>query len=204
MEEITALFLDVGGVLLTNGWDRNARREAAGTFHLDMAEMDERHHLTFDTYEEGKLSLNEYLERVVFYEPRPFNVQDFKEFMFSRSQPFTDMIDYVKLLKQRYQLHVAVISNEGRELMEYRIAKFGLEEFVDFFIVSSFVHFRKPDKDIYKIALDVAQIPVENGVYIDDREMFVQVATSLGVHGVHHKGLKETQSQLACLGLEGN
>jgi putative hydrolase of the HAD superfamily len=203
MEEITAIFLDVGGVLLTNGWDRNARREASERFHLDMAEMDERHHLTFDTYEEGKLSLNEYLERVVFYEPRPFTVQDFKEFMFSRSQPFPEMIDYIKSLKQRYHLHIAVISNEGRELMEYRITKFQLEEFVDFFIVSSFVHFRKPDKDIYKITLDVAQIPAKNGVYIDDREMFVQVATTLGVHGVHHTGLEATQSQLACLGLDG-
>jgi len=81
---VTTLFLDIGGVLLTNGWDRKARQLAAETFHLDHSEFDERHHLTFDTYEEGKLSLDEYLDRVVFCEERPFSREAFKAFMFSR------------------------------------------------------------------------------------------------------------------------
>lgn len=201
MTSITTLFLDVGGVLGTNGWDRGARERAAEKFQLDRAEVDERHHLTFDTYEEGKLSLDEYLNRVIFYEPRPFSREDFKAFMFDQSQPFPEMIDLVCSLKERHHLKVAVVSNEGRELMTYRIPKFGLAGFVDFFIVSSFVHFRKPDADIFCIALDIAQTPADQVAYIDDRPMFVEVARGLGLEGIRHTGYESTRAALAALGL---
>ena len=197
----TALFLDVGGVLLTNGWDRRMRSKAAEIFHLDQEEMDERHHLTFDTYELGKLTLDEYLNRMVFYTERSFSREDFKAFMFEQSQPFHEMIDLVRRLKTTYGLRVAVVSNEGRELTTYRIRKFGLEEFVDFFIASSFVHLRKPDADIYRIALDVAQVPVEEAVYIEDRGMFVEVARGMGIRSIHHTGFDTTRASLASLGL---
>ncbi len=91
---ITTLFLDLGGVLLTNGWDRAARQRAAERFHLDYDETNERHHLTFDTFEEGKLTLDEYLDRVVFYQPRDFSRGTFVEFMYAQSQPYQDMIDW--------------------------------------------------------------------------------------------------------------
>lgn len=196
-----ALFLDVGGVLLTNGWDRRMRKKAAEVFHLDQEEMDERHHLTFDTYELGKLSLDEYLNRMVFYEERPFSREEFKAFMFEQSQPLPQMIDLVRGLKKAYGLRMAVVSNEGRELTTYRIRKFSLGEFVDFFIASSFVHFRKPDADIYRIALDVAQVPVEQVLYIEDRLMFVEVARGMGIRSIHHTGFDATRENLASLGL---
>ncbi|EPR43363.1 HAD-superfamily hydrolase, subfamily IA, variant 3 [Desulfovibrio sp. X2] len=197
----TTLFLDVGGVLLTNGWDRHARSEACATFGLDKDELDERHHLTFDTYEEGKLSLDDYLTRLVFYTERPFSREDFTQFMFSRSKPFQEMIDLCCSLKAAHGLQVAVVSNEGRELTEYRIRTFGLNNFVDFFISSCFVHFRKPDHDIYKIALDIAQARPEQVVYLDDREMFVQEAQGLGIHSIHHTGYESTRKALADIGL---
>ncbi len=196
-----ALFLDVGGVLLTNGWDRRMRKKTAEIFHLDQEEMDERHHLTFDTYELGKLSLDEYLNRAVFYEERPFSREEFKAFMLEQSQPLPQMIGLVRSLKKAYGLRVAVVSNEGRELTIYRIQKFRLEEFVDFFIASSFVHFRKPDADIYRIALDVAQVPVEQVLYIEDRLMFVEVAQGMGIRSIHHTGFDSTRGNLASLGL---
>jgi len=196
-----ALFLDVGGVLLTNGWDRRMRKKAAETFHLDQEEMDERHHLTFDTYELGKLTLDEYLNRMVFYEERSFSREEFKAFMFAQSQPFDQMIDLVRNLKKTYGLKVAVVSNEGRELTTYRIQKFGLAELVDFFIASSFVHFRKPDADIYRIALDVAQVPIEQVLYIEDRLMFVEVAQGLGIRSIHHSRFESTRAQLGSYGL---
>ena len=197
----TALFLDVGGVLLTNGWDRRMRKKAAETFHLDQEEMDERHHLTFDTYELGKLTLDEYLNRMLFYEDRPFSKEEFKTFMFAQSQPFPQMVDLVRNLKKTYGLKVAVVSNEGRELTTYRIQKFGLGEFVDFFIASSFVHFSKPDADIYRIVLDVAQVPIEEVLYIEDRLMFVEVAQRMGIRSIHHTGFESTRESLASLGL---
>jgi putative hydrolase of the HAD superfamily len=172
-QTMKALFLDVGGVLLTNGWDRSMRQRAAETFHLDYADMDERHHLTFDTFESGKLTLDEYLNRTIFYRERPFSREEFRSFMFSQSKPYPQMIEWVRALKTRYRLKVAVVSNEGRELTVHRVHTFGLAEFIDFFIVSSFVHFRKPDRDIYRMALDIAQVSPEQVVYVDDRLMFV-------------------------------
>jgi putative hydrolase of the HAD superfamily len=198
---ITCIFTDVGGVLATNGWDRTMRALAARKFGLDIEELDERSHLTFDTYEEGKLSLDEYLSRVVFYEPRSFSRDDFVSFMYEQSQPFQSMLDLVCDLKRRYGLKVAVVSNEGRELTLHRIAKFGLSEFVDFFIVSCFVHFRKPDTDIFRMALDIAQVPPAQVVYLEDRPMFVDVACKLGLHGIHHTSVETTKAELAAMGL---
>jgi putative hydrolase of the HAD superfamily len=198
---ISALFLDVGGVLLTNGWDRKARQAAAETFALDLHEIDDRHHLTFDTYEVGKLTLDEYLQRTIFYQPRPFTVQQFKDFMFAQSQRLPDMIEYVQALKQKHRLKVAVVSNEGRELTSYRLQKFRLGDFVDFFIFSGFVHLRKPDADIFRLALDVAQVPAAAVAYVDDRPMFAEVARGLGIHGIHHQGYASTRAELEKLGL---
>jgi putative hydrolase of the HAD superfamily len=198
---ITTLFLDIGGVLLTNGWDRGIRTVASEKFGLDYAEMNERHHLTFDTYEEGKLSLDEYLNRVVFYQERSFSQEDFKAFMYAQSQPFPEMIELMRGLKNQYNLQVAAVSNEGRELTVYRVQQFKLGTFIDFFISSCFVHYRKPDADLYQIALDIAQVHPEQVAYIDDRPMFVEVAQGLGIKGILHTGYKTTQKALSDLGL---
>lgn len=200
---VTALFLDIGGVMLTNGWDRKSREAAAKKFNLDLDELNDRHRMTFDTYEAGKLSLDEYLKRAVFYEPRPFTIEQFRSFMYDQSVAYSDMIELVRGLKDKYGLRIAVVNNEGRELNEHRIKTFKLYEFVDFFISSCFVHFRKPDVDIWKVALDIAQVPKENVVYIDDRNMFVQVAESLGLRGIthSHKNVEQTKQKLAEMGL---
>jgi putative hydrolase of the HAD superfamily len=198
---ITAIFLDIGGVLLTNGWDRFSRHRAAEVFGLDSTEYNERHHLTFDAFELGKLSLDEYLRRTVFYEPRSFSEEDFKAFMFAQSRPFPEMIDLVRRLKSRYGLRLAVVSNEGRELTVYRIKKFELDGLIDVFISSCFVHFRKPDADIFRLALDVVQAAPDQVAYIEDRPMFVDVASGLGIFGIHHKDIATTRSALERLGL---
>jgi putative hydrolase of the HAD superfamily len=198
--KITTLFLDIGGVLLSNGWDRAARRQAATTFSLDLPELEERHHLTFDTYEEGKLTLDEYLKRTVFYEPRAFTEEEFKAFMYSRTTPIPEMIDLVCKIKEKYGVKIAIVNNEGRELNEYRIRQFGINKFVDFFISSCFVHFRKPDADIWKIALDIALVEPEEVLYIDDRAMFVSVAEGLGINGLQHVTYEATRENLAKLG----
>jgi putative hydrolase of the HAD superfamily len=201
---ITTLFLDIGGVLLTNGWDHNIRTRAAEKFSLDFNEMNERHHLTFDTYEEGKLSLDEYLNRVVFYQERSFSREEFKAFMYAQSQPFPEMIELMRALKNQYGLQVAAVSNEGRELSVYRVQQFKLGTFIDFFISSCFVHYRKPDADLYHIALDIAQVSPEQVVYVDDRAMFVEVAQGMGIRGILHNGYKSTQKTLETFGLSLN
>ena len=199
--EISTIFLDIGGVLLTNGWDHHMRQRAAEKFNLDYEELNERHHLTFDTYEQGKLSLDEYLTRVIFHEQRPFSRDEFRDFMFKQSEPYPDMIEMIRDLQARYHLRVGAISNEGRELTVYRIEEFDLAEFMDFFISSCFVHYRKPDEDMYRIALDISQAKPEQSVYIEDRPMFVDVAQGLGIHGIVHTSFDATRQALAELGL---
>jgi len=201
---ITCLFLDIGGVLLTNGWDHQARVRAATNFKLELAEMEDRHHLTFDTYEEGKLTLEEYLSRTVFYKDRPFTRAQFRRFMFGQSTPYPEMIELVAQLKVRHGLKLAVVSNEGRELNAYRIQEFKLGEFVDFFISSCFIHLRKPDADIFRLALDIAQTPAEQVVYVENIPMFVQVAEGLGIRSILHTDYGSTSAQLASLGLQND
>jgi putative hydrolase of the HAD superfamily len=197
----TCMFLDIGGVLLTNGWDHQARERAAAKFMLDRPEMEDRHHLTLDTYEEGKLTLEEYLSRVVFYQERPFTAAQFRRFMFAQSKPYQEMIELVAQLKAIYGLKILVVSNEGRELNAYRIRKFKLDGFVDSFVSSCFVHLRKPDADIFRLALDIAQAPARQVVYIENTPMFVQVARGLGIRSILHVDYRSTRERLASLGL---
>lgn len=200
-QAITHVFTDLGGVLLTNGWDHNLRHRTADHFGLDKTEIDERHNLTYDTYESGKMGLLAYLDRVMFYEPRGFTPEAVIDFILGEARAFPDMIDLVCRLKAAHGLKVAVVSNEGRELTADRIRRFKLDAFVDFFIVSCYVHFRKPDEDIFRVALDIAQADPRQVVYIEDRPMFVEVAASLGMRAIWHHGYDSTRKELAALGL---
>ena len=196
------MFLDIGGVLLTDGWDRHARRRAAKAFKLDGAEMEERHHLTFETYEEGKLTLDDYLDLVVFGRKRAFTRSQFTRFMLSQSKPFPQMIALVSRLKAQHRLKIVVVSNEARELNAYRIRQFKLTQFVDAFVSSCFVHVRKPDAEIFRIALDIAQTPADRVVFIDNTPMFVDIAQGLGIRSIHHTDYGSTSAQLDALGLQ--
>lgn len=199
--QITTLFLDIGGVLLTNGWDTDLRKKTAEHFGLDYEEIYHRHHVTYDTYEEGKMTLDEYLWQIIFYEKRPFTCEEVKTYILEQAHPLQDTIDLVKRLKAVYNLRVAVVSNEGREIAEDRIHRFNLKSFVDFFVVSAFVHFRKPDLDIYRLALDVAQVQPAQVAYIEDRPLLCEVASRLGIHAVLNRNAAETREKLAALGL---
>src|ERR1700759_5312991 len=99
---VTALFLDVGGVMLTNGWDRKSREAAAKKFGLDLDELNDRHRMTFDPYKSGKLSLDENLKRAVFYQDRSFTIDEFRKFMYYQSVAYPEMIELIKALKARY------------------------------------------------------------------------------------------------------
>jgi putative hydrolase of the HAD superfamily len=199
--EIATLFLDIGGVLLSDGWGHRARKRAATHFKLEWAEMEDRHHLVFETYEEGKLTLEEYLGRVVFYQKRSFTRAQFRRFMFAQSKPYPEMIELVAQFKVRHRLKIAVVNNEGRELNAYRIQQFKLNGYVDSFISSCFVHLRKPDADIFRLALDIAQTPARQIVYIENTPMFVEVAEGLGIRSILHTDYRSTCAKLASLGL---
>jgi putative hydrolase of the HAD superfamily len=198
---ITTLFLDVGSVLLTNGWDHLARRRAAKHFKLDWDEMEERHTLNFVIYETDKLTLQEYLGWVIFYKRRSFTRAEFWRFMCAQSKPFVEMIALMRQLKARYGLKIIVLNNEARELNDYRIHKFKLDEFVDVFVSSCLVRLHKPDPAIFRLALDIAMTPARQIVYIENTAMFVQIAEGLGIRGLLHTDYQSTCKKLASLGL---
>ena len=198
---ITCLLLDIGGVLLTDGWDHLARKRAAAHFKLDRAEMEDRHRLIFEIYEQGKITLEEYMSLVVFTEKRPFTRGQFRSFMFAQSEPFPEMINMIARLKDRLGVKIVIVSNEGRELNAHRIQKFKLDRLADCFISSCFVHIRKPDVDIFELALDAAQVEASQAVFIDNTPMFVQIAEGMGIQGILHIDLKSTRAKLAAIGL---
>lgn len=200
--EVSCLFVDVGGVLLTNGWDHHARRRAVKHFHLDWAGMQERHSLVFEVHEEGKLTFDDYLSLVVFYEKRPFTRAQFRGFMCDQSKPFPKMIGLVRQLKARHGLKVVVVSNESRELNAHRIRTFGLDGFVDTFISSCFVGLRKPDTSIFRLALDISQAAAARTVYIENTPMFVGLAEAMGIRSILHTDYKTTCARLAAFGLQ--
>ena len=197
---ITCVFVDIGGVLLTNGVGSSRRRRAVAKFKLDWAEIEERHRLVFEIHEEGKLSFQEYLSLVVFYEKRPFTRTQFRRFMCEQSKPFPDMIATLVQLKAQ-GLKIAVVSNESLELNAYRIRAFALETFVDSFISSCFVRLRKPDPNIFRLALDITQTPAHKVLYIENTPMFVGIAEGLGIRSILHTDYKSTRAQLLSLGV---
>ncbi len=199
--KITTLFLDIGGVLLSNGWDRNARERSRQKFGLDKQEMEDRHSLFFDTYELGKASFDDYLQYTVFHVERNFPAQDFKNFMFEQSVPIEGAVEYFKMLKKQNGFKVIAVSNEARDLNEYRIEKFKLTELFDFFVSSCYVHLRKPDRDIYTMALDASQTKKENILYVDDRLLYVEMAVSIGIPSLHYKNLDSAKEYFKNIGL---
>ena len=170
-------------------------------FALDPETLDRRHHLAYALYEEGKLSLDEYLEFAVFHESRPFSQQDFQAFMFSQFRDWPQMVELICKLKARYGLKVVAISNEGWEMAVHRIEKFSLKTVVDLFVLSCFVHCRKPDPAIYRMALDIVQVPPEAVLCIEDQPMFAEAANNLGIHAFQHLSWKFTRTWLADEGL---
>lgn len=181
---IEALFLDVGGVLGSKAWSREGRALACQEFGLESFE--ERHRLIVEAYELGKLSLQQYLEHTIFHQPRNFSQQQFLDFMRSQSVPYPETLEFIKAIKQKYSLKVFAIANEGRELSQFRTELFGLREFVDGFLYSSYVRFRKPDPDLFSLALAMSLRPASRTLYVDDRDVFVEVAQGYGMKGCLH------------------
>lgn len=204
LSPIKALFLDIGGVLLTNGWGHQSRLRAAKHFGFDYDEFNKRHLTIFDTYESGKMTLEEYLELAVFYQPANFTMDEFRDFLFNESKPYPEMIELINSIKHHYGLRTIAVNNEPREINEYRIKQYNLDSFIDVFASSCYVQTRKPDKNIYHFALNLAQVQPEEVVYIDDRLVLIQAARQLGLNAIHHTSTANTRDALAAYGLNYN
>jgi len=198
---IRAIFWDVGGVLVTNAWDRAQRTVALEHFHLDEEEFHDRHEMVVSSFERGKMTLDEYLDRTVFYRTRPFTRDAFRDFMFSLSQPFSEVIEFAQKLSASGKYFMGTINNESRELNYYRIEKCRLRQIFRLFVSSCFVGFRKPERDIYRLALEMTQIPAEACCFVDDRALNLECAAKLGMHTLQMQGLEQLRDDLAKLGV---
>ena len=202
MLRISAIFWDVGGVLLTNGWDRAQREKALEQFHLDREEFNDRHEMLVSSFERGKISLDEYLDRTIFYQSRPFTRDEFRQFMFALSQPKSDELALAQELSRSGRYLMSTINNESREMNLYRIEKFGLREIFDIFISSCFVGLRKPEKDIYRLALELTQQVPAQCCFIDDRDLNLESAEKLGMQTIRMQTVEQLRQELRKLGVQ--
>lgn len=201
MSAIRAIFWDVGGVLLSNAWDHTQRSAALKRFDLDEREFHDRHEMVVSSFERGKITLDEYLDRTVFYRPRPFSRDAFREYMFSLSQPLPGMLEFAQSLSDSGRYLMATINNESRELNYYRIERFGLRKMFRLFFSSCFVGLRKPERDIYRLALETTQIPAEECCFIDDRALNLECAAQLGMHTIEMDTREQLQADLERIGI---
>ena len=195
------LFFDLGGVLLTNGWDTGARKRAAETFGLDYPEFQTRHEMLKTAFETGRLSLDSYVKKAVFHRPRPFSPEEFKAFMFQASQLLGETLEFVRTLAAAGYCRLYTLNNESRELHEYRVAKFGLDRVFQGFLTSCYLGQVKPDEDLYHNALGIASCRPEDAVFIDDRALNIEPALAMGLVGHQFVGLDDLKAFLAGLGI---
>jgi putative hydrolase of the HAD superfamily len=201
VSEITALFWDVGGVLLSNAWDRSQRARALAEFHLDETEFQDRHEMVVSSFERGKITLDEYLERTVFYRPRNFTRDAFRQFMYSLSQPNAEVLQFARQLSESCRYLMATINNESSELNQYRIQTFGLRQLFSLFVSSCFVGYRKPEVGIYRLALEMTQRAPEECCFIDDRPLNLESAARLGMKTIAMENAAQLQQELGKLGV---
>ncbi len=201
MSAIHAIFWDVGGVLLTNAWDHTQRADALQHFQLDEKEFHDRHEMVVSSFERGKITLDEYLDRTVFYRPRPFTREDFREYMLELSKPFPKVLEFGQDLADSGKYFMGTINNESRELNYYRIEHFGLRKLFRLFVSSCFVGYRKPERDIYRLALEITQIPAEQCCFIDDRALNLECAAKLGMKTIEMRQVDQLREDLAKLGV---
>ena len=199
-QKIKILFSDIGGVLLTNGWGHESRMAAAEKFKIDYEQMNILHNFIFNVYEIGKISLNDYLDTVIFNKQRDFTKDEFINFMYDQSQLLPDTLQWFIEWKRKHE-HVKIISlnNEPRELNQFRIQKFKLHDFFDAFVTSCEVGMRKPDPGIYLLGLGIAQAVPEECIYFDDRYMLVQAAKKTGIRAFHHTSFENTKKIMESL-----
>lgn len=196
LPNIRALFWDIGGVLLTNAWDHNERADALEHFNIDADEFHSRHEMVVSSFERGKISLDEYLQRTIFFRERSFTPEEFREYMLALSKPFPEVLQFAQSLSTSGKYLMATINNESRELNNYRMDKFGLRKIFRFFLSSCFVGLRKPERDIYRLALETTQIPSEECCFIDDRALNLECASNMGMQTVQMQSLQQLRADL--------
>lgn len=202
MSEITTLFWDIGGVILTNGWDHVSRKLAAEKFRLDEEDFRDRHDLSFPALDSGFISINEYLDRTIFYRARGFSREEFLAFMYAQSKEYPETRAVLDEAAKTKKYFIGSINNEPLELNEYRIAKFDLHRDFQVFFSSCYLGTRKPEEKIFRIALEVTQRQPEECIFIDDRPLNLDCPRRLRMNTIHHQNPEQLRRELREHGVE--
>lgn len=201
MASISLLLWDIGGVLLTNGWDRTARAAAAERFNLDPAELERRHTLVEEEFETGRIDMTGYLDATVFDRPRPFSPEAYRRFMQEQSRPNESALAVARSLRADGRYVMAALNNESRELNDYRIHKFGLEAVFHVFFSSCLTGVRKPDPAAYRRALELTQRTPEETLFLDDRPENIDAGARLGLRTVRVRDPGRLREELSVAGV---
>jgi putative hydrolase of the HAD superfamily len=201
VSQLTTLFFDVGGVLLTNAWDTAARNRVVEALRLDHLDFHTRHGMVKTAFETGRLSLDSYVEKTVFYAERPFSREDFKALMFEQSQLLGETLEWVRKLAASGRFRLFTLNNESRELHEYRVRTFGLCSVFQASLASCYLGQVKPDEDLYRNALGIAGCNASQGIFVDDRAVNVETALKLGLRAIRFENLEQTRESLAAEGI---
>lgn len=197
-----AILFDVGGVLLTNGWDQRERAAAIEHFHLDPAAFEARHLAHDDAWERGAIPMKAYLDATVFYEPRSFSRDEFFAFMLTQSKPQPGgALGILRELAALDRCLLGALNNEARETNEYRFEHFGLRKSFRVALSSCYLGLRKPEPAIYQRALDILGRPAERILFIDDRVENVAGAEAAGMKAIRFEGADALRSKLGNLGI---
>ena len=198
---LTTIFFDIGGVLLTDGWGHESRRAAAEKFGLDWDEYSDRHEKVAHAIEINRMTHERYLDRAIFYRPRPFTRDEFRDFFFAQSQPKPDSLSVAEELGTSGRFFMATLNNEIMELNVYRIEKFGLRRYFPVFFSSCFLGLRKPDEAIYRMVLQITQRTPEECIFIDDREVNLECPRELGIKTILFKDAAQLRTELVSHGV---
>jgi putative hydrolase of the HAD superfamily len=202
MSPFDVVLFDVGGVLLTNGWDHKERAAAVAQFKLDKQELEARHATVAPAWERGEISLGQYLDAAVFYEPRSFSRDQFFDFMLAQSQLLPDgAIEILKEVSASNGCMVGALNNEARETNEFRFGKFDLRRYFKVALSSCYVGLQKPDAAMYRRALDILGAPPPRVLFIDDREENVAGGAAAGMKAIRFTGEIELWRELEKLGV---
>jgi putative hydrolase of the HAD superfamily len=197
-----AILFDVGGVLLTNGWDHRERASVIGQFGLDLADFEKRHPEPNDAWERDAISLDEYLQATVFYEPRGFSRDEFFRAMCAQSKPFENNgLGVLKEIAASCKYIVGTLNNEARATNDYRFEQYGIRKNIDVAFSSCYVGLRKPGQAIYKRALDILGTEGTRTLFIDDRAENAAAAAAAGMTAIRFEGADKLRGQLADYGV---
>ncbi len=196
MSKLTTLFWDIGGVILSNGWDEAITERAARVFQFDLGDFQVRHRISFPDYEKGEMTLDAYLDHAIFYRARDFTKSQLVEFMFAQSTEMLDSRVVLDELSAAGDHFMATLNNEGMELNRYRIQEFDLQRNFSAFLTSCFLGVRKPDVAMYERALGITQCVPEECLFIDDRISNIEGARRAGLRCIHFQSAPQLRAEL--------